>query len=64
MLELIKLEQTKAAKCGSRRHWLFELLIAACLLQFGSSPALSQTASLRGQVFDQSGAVGRKPLLR
>jgi hypothetical protein len=45
MLELIKLEQTTAAKCG------------ACLLQFGSSPAFCQMASLRGQVFDQSGAM-------
>ena len=57
MLKLIELEEIAAAKCAAPRHRLRELLVAAFLLLFASSPALSQTASLRGQVFDQSGAV-------
>ena len=57
MLELIAHPGT----AGTKRPWrlgpLNGFLLNVCMLLFVSTPALTQTASVRGTVVDQSGAV-------
>jgi hypothetical protein len=57
MLELIAQLGIAATKRAGRLGLLHGFLLTVCVCLFVSSPALAQTASVRGQVVDQSGAV-------
>ncbi|MGI9071785.1 MAG: carboxypeptidase regulatory-like domain-containing protein [Bryobacteraceae bacterium] len=57
MLNRIRHARVAACKRISRHNPVLGLLVAVCMLLFISSPALGQTAFLRGQIVDQSGAV-------